>query len=95
MRCGPFRSDNALSPLFVDSRISQWRDLLPSWDNPAERVRAVIEKLAERHNVSGENALVLLLYVLRDQAPTGDACYSELDVLANELAVSLGEPPTR
>jgi hypothetical protein len=40
-----FRSDSALSPLFVDSRISQWRDMLPSRDSPAERVQAVIEKL--------------------------------------------------
>ena len=87
LRCGPFRSDNALAPLFVDSRISQWRDLLPSRDNPVERVQAVIEKLSERNNAQGENALVLLLCVLRDQTSADDACYAQLDALANELAV--------
>jgi|GEM_PF-3649951 len=93
LRCGPFRSDNALSPLFVDSRISQWRGMLPSRDNPAERVQAVIEKLAARHDAQGENALVLLLRVLRDRTPTNDACYGQLDALANELATSLNTPP--
>lgn len=89
LRCGPFRSDNALSPLFVDSRISQWRDLLPSRDNPKERVEAVMEKLSERHNAQGDNALVLLLRVIRDRTSTGDACHAQLDALADELAASL------
>ncbi|MBN2393976.1 MAG: SIR2 family protein [Anaerolineae bacterium] len=92
LRCGPFRSDNALSPLFVDSRISQWRDMLPSRDNPAERVQAVIEKLSERSNAQGENALVLLLRVLRDRTSPGDACYGQLDALADDLAASLSTP---
>jgi len=87
LRCGPFRSDNALAPLFVDSRISPWRDLLPSRDNPAERVQAVIEKLSERNNAQGDNALVLLLCVLRDQTSADDACYGQLDALVNDLAV--------
>jgi hypothetical protein len=95
LRCGPFRSDNALSPLFVDSRISQWRDLLPSRDNPAERAQAVIEKLSERNNAQGENALVLLLRVLRDRTSSGDACCGQLDALANELAVTMSAPPPK
>lgn len=91
LRCGPFRSDNALSPLFVDSRISQWRDLLPSRDNAAERVQAVIEKLSERNTAQGENALVLLLEVLRDQTSPDDACFGQLDALVREL-VTLSPP---
>ena len=92
LRCGPFRSDNALSPLFVDSRISQWRDLLPARDNPQERVEAVMEKLLERHNAPGDNALVLLLRVLRDRTSDGDACHAQLDALADELAARLSAP---
>ncbi len=87
-----FRSDSALSPLFVDSRISQWRDMLPSRDSPAERVQAVIEKLWGRYNDRGENALVLLLYVLRDQTPPGDADHKQLAFLADELAATFQSP---
>lgn len=85
LRCGPFRSDNALSPLFVDSRISQWRDLLPSRENPTERVQAVIDELLTHTNTAGKNALVLLLLVLRDRTSRGDACYGQLDTLSQEL----------
>ncbi|MBN1875768.1 MAG: SIR2 family protein [Anaerolineae bacterium] len=85
LRCGPFRSDNGLPPLFVDSRISQWRDILPSRDTPAGRVQAVIDTLVMHANAEGKNALVLLLHVLRDHASRRDACYGQLAALAKEL----------
>ncbi len=85
IRCGPFQSDSALRPLFVDSRISAWRDDLPSADSASKRVRAVIDYLLPKFNASGENALVLLIQVLRDQVSRDDACYGQLGTLATEL----------
>lgn len=67
---------------------------LRAGDNPAERVQAVIEKLSERNTIQGENALVLLLEVLRDQTSPDDACFGLLDALASELAASLSAPPS-
>lgn len=90
LRCGPFQSDHTLRPLFIDSRISAWRDDLPSATSTSKRVQAVIEYLWPQSNASGENALVLLLQVLRDQTSRGDACYGQLDALAVELETVLG-----
>lgn len=85
LRCGPFDSDSSVRPLFVDSRISSWRHSLPSRDNAAARVQAVIDELWKHESAEGENALVLFLRVLRDQTPRGDACYGQLDALADAL----------
>jgi hypothetical protein len=84
LRCGP-RDSQTLRPMFVDSRISQWRDMVPARDNPAEHVQAVIDTLWSRANAAGENALVLLLDVLRDRTPRGDACYEDLNAVARKL----------
>jgi hypothetical protein len=89
LRCGPFDSDRALRPLFVDARLSPWRDWLPEASSPGERVLAVIEILSERRNSQGERALVLFLRVLRDNSPPGDACRHELAALADETAAAL------
>ncbi|MBD3216391.1 MAG: hypothetical protein GF311_27510 [Candidatus Lokiarchaeota archaeon] len=85
LRCGPFRSDTALRPLFIDRRISLWHNSLPSANSPIERVQATIEHLFLKSNAEGTNALVLLLRVLRDQTSQGDACYGQLDKLAKKL----------
>ncbi|MBN2006241.1 MAG: metallophosphoesterase [Anaerolineae bacterium] len=85
LRCGPFQSDSTLRPLFVDSRISAWRDDLPSADSASKRVQAVIDYLLPKFNDSGDNALVLLILVIRDQTPRGDACRGRLDALAKDL----------
>lgn len=84
LRCGP-RDSQTLRPLFVDSRISQWRDMVPARDNPAEHVQAVIDTLWSRANDAGENALILLLDVLRDRTSSRDACHGDLNALAREL----------
>jgi hypothetical protein len=89
LRCGPFDSDRALRPLFVDARLSAWRDLLPEAGSRAERARAVIDALSERANPAGENALALLLRVLAENTPPGDACRGQLVALAAEVAAVL------
>ncbi len=86
LRCGPFDSDRTLRPLFVDARLSAWRDLLPEAGNRVERVRAVIDALSTRANPNGDNALVLLLRVLAENTPLGDACREQLAALAEEVA---------
>ena len=85
LRCGAFRRDSDLPPLFVDSRISVWRDDLPSANSPSKRVQAVIDYLLPQANAVGENALVLFLRVLADDKPPGNACHGELHALARAL----------
>jgi hypothetical protein len=85
LRCGAFRRDSDLPPLFVDSRISVWRDDLPSANSPSKRVQAVVDYLLPQANAAGENALVLFLRVLADHKPSGDACHGQLEALAGAL----------
>lgn len=92
LRCGPFQSDSALPPLFIDNRISLWRDGLPSASSAVARVQAVVDYLLPKSNTGGENALVLLLDVLRDHISSGDACYGQLETLARELAQAASAP---
>ncbi|MBN2393810.1 MAG: hypothetical protein JXR84_23965, partial [Anaerolineae bacterium] len=86
LRCGPFDSDRALRSLFVDARLSAWHDLLPEASNRVERAQAVIDALCRRANPAGENALALLLRVLAENTPPGDACREHLMALAQEVA---------
>lgn len=86
MSCGPFDSDHTLRPLFVDARLSAWRDVLPEASNRAERVRAIIDALSRRANPAGENALVLLLRVIGENTPPGDACREQIAALVQEVA---------
>lgn len=89
LRCGPFDSDRALRPLFVDARLSAWSDLLPEASSRVDRARAFINALSERENPIGENALVLLLRVLAENTPDDDACRGQLTLLAGEVADTL------
>ncbi len=87
LRCGPFQNDSGLRPLFIDSRISAWRDGLPGANSSTARVQAVMDYLLPKSSsATGENALVLLMHVMRDQISRGDACYGQLEALANQLA---------
>ena len=86
LRCGPFEINSSLRPLFVDSRISQWRNNLPSANSASKRVKAIIDEMLKHTNTKGENALVLLLHVVRDlDTSRQDICYGQLDTLASEL----------
>jgi len=89
LRCGACDSDRALRALFVDARLSAWRDLLPEAGTRAERARAVVAALSERTNPAGENALALLLRVLAENTPPGDALREELAALAGEVTAAV------
>lgn len=43
LRCGPFNSDDTLKTVFIDERISPWRDEIPNAANPKDRVNKVVE----------------------------------------------------
>lgn len=88
--CGPFHSVEALRAVFVDIRINCWRNHLPEAKTLDELVNATIDFLWEQSDAAGENALILLLQVLRDQKIPNDACYHRLHELAERLS---GAPP--
>jgi len=72
--------------VFADARISLWREQLPEVDNPASRVRTIIDLLRDKRDAARQNGLILLLRVLADQTVPADACYHDLIALAEALA---------
>ena len=85
LACGPFSTDDELNTIFVEKRLSPWRNRLPQTDNATRRVEKVIYFLYDQHNDEGKNALVLMLRVLSERHDTGDDCHHRLAKLANEL----------
>lgn len=85
LRCGPFHSDRELRAVFADARISLWRELLPEADNPAGRVRTVIDLLRDKSSTAQQNGLILLLRVLAGQTSPADTCHQDLTDLAEAL----------
>lgn len=86
LRCGPFDSDVDLRAMFVDTRISPWRDAFPEVRSRRSRVSVLIDELLHHYTPARENALVLFLHVLREKASPGDACHQDLTMLTEELA---------
>jgi formylglycine-generating enzyme required for sulfatase activity len=87
LQCGPFDDVAALADVFIDARISRWRDCLPDTARDRrERVKAVIKRFyGMEQDRAEDNALVLLLRVLADCVEPGDACHRALTELAFEL----------
>ncbi len=83
--CGEFSSIDVLRAIFVDARISHWRDDLPTGRNPAELANLTIDFLLQKSNTQEENALVLFLHVLKDQKSPEDICYQKLAMMAEKL----------
>jgi hypothetical protein len=90
--CGPFSSDDAIRAVFVDNRLSPWRNSLPQANNPNSRVQAIVEFLYDRFSQAGENAVVSLLRVLSERTDPGDACHQRLADLADKLEHELRSP---
>jgi len=91
--CEAFESDHQLAALFADGRIHPWRHLVPNAGSPAERVEATIKALYDQFNQAGQNALELLVELLRDIKDPQDRCHQDLADLAEELAVGGVELP--
>lgn len=89
LNCDLFTTDKELIAMFVDARLTPWRNRLPTANNPTERVEGVITLLYNQHDQIGQNALVLLLQVLSERVDSGDACHQHLVDLANKAAQRL------
>ena len=89
LRCGLFSNDYELMAVFIDDRLSPWRDQIPSAESPASRVDAIISFLINKQNASQRNALVLLLRVLSERKDPRDICYNDLAEVANALETEL------
>lgn len=84
--CGPFESDSELQTVFVDERLSHWRDGLPEADNSASRVKKTIGYLLGKVDRAGENGLALFLRVLGERLDANDACRQRLIELSAEIS---------
>ncbi len=85
-RCGPFDSNQDLAIIFIDDRIADWSDLVPTAINRERRIRALIAALCNQYTPEGENVLVLFLQVLLEQYPSANSCHNELFEVMKELA---------
>lgn len=85
LTCGSIDTDRELKDIFIDTRISPWRNKLPQANNVERRVNAIISFLLSQYNDINENALVLFLRVLNDLSPIGTACRRDLAELVYEL----------
>ena len=93
LACGPFDEPPAIRRIFtLNRKLQLWQNGLPSADNAAARVDALIAYLLERFNVDKENGLVLFLEALAASKAEGDPCRQGLTRLAAELDAEV-EPP--
>jgi len=81
------------APLFVDNRLSPWREMLPESHCTIDQARAIIATLFNRHNAQGDNVLVLFLTVLAERVSPADACHRQLYLLSTELRRTLEGRP--
>jgi len=95
--CGSFENDRQLRSLFVDPRISPWRDRLPTHSlNLYDLVNDVISLLHTKHSAAyKENGLILFLEVVAEQIDKDDACHGQiLDLIPQLSGVSPPPLPT-
>ncbi|MDM8526637.1 tetratricopeptide repeat protein [Anaerolineales bacterium HSG24] len=83
--CAPIDSNEGFRAVFVDSRISMWRNDLPEATKITKRIDLVIDFLRGRYDDNQQNALILLLHVLADRISEGDSCKHKLLNLAQGL----------
>lgn len=87
--CGVFQSAESLQSLFVDTRISIWRDQLPTSNTISERMRLAVNFLYWRENDRGENGLILFLQALLISLQQEDANYNGVKKLIGEIQASI------
>jgi hypothetical protein len=85
LACDQFNSNRELRAIFVDKRISSWRDNLPGAGNPHSRVITTISYLYDKYNSKEENALVLFLRALRAYVSPDDHLHKRIKNLAIEI----------
>jgi hypothetical protein len=87
--CGPFGSDRTLVGVFVDDRIAHWKNHVSEASTRRERVDFFVSDFLNRQNRAGQNALVLFLQAVHDQAEEEDTCHLRLNDLAIEVAAAI------
>ncbi len=92
-KCAAVGSQARLRALFVDSRIAQWRGILPEADNLSERVHLLVGRLLERENAQRQSALALFLWVASDDGETWPEQRQTLRRAAQAVSEELGLPP--
>lgn len=86
--CGHFSSNQQVRQLFIDQRISHWRDEIPEAGTVIDRVNAFIDMMWRKYDKGGNNGLVLFLLVLSDNVHPTDACYQRIIYLGERLEQS-------
>lgn len=91
LECEQFASDDTLKAVVASyAPLKPWRFSLPQANSIPGRVDAVIGYLVHKHRSdTKENALVLLVCLLRDRIPEGDERHQQLVDLAVELKDAL------
>lgn len=91
--CGPFDSNLDLLAVFEDARLAPWREDVPLAGNRLDRIDALIAWLLEDTSAQDEqetscphHALVLFTRVCAEHAGRDDACYDQLQAVAQRLA---------
>lgn len=89
---GQFDTDSHVMHLFVDTRLTPWRNRLPTSNNLDARVASVITLLDNQFDSHGEPALLSLIMVLLDRVHPGDSHHKRLDDLREVLSHRLSLP---
>lgn len=76
-----FSNNKTLETVFIDNRISQWRDQLPQPDQKEARVEQLILLLLNKHSRDEKSALLLFLEVLLSRSNSTDIRSGELQYL--------------
>jgi hypothetical protein len=74
--------------IFSDARLQIWQDHLPEAFNLGQRIERTIYYLKEKENTLGENALVLLLYVLSERYLPHDERHDLLLDIVHQMQTS-------
>lgn len=91
LRCGPFNDEHQLQAMFLDARLSPWRDHLSRANTTAGTVDGVILLLIEKSHAQYErDALALFLEVLAERIDPDDKCRQQVEELLQFLERSAG-----
>jgi len=85
LKCDEFASNEKLASVFIDARISDWRNKVPQPTDLQTRVDLLINYLFDTRNNIGESGLILFLHVLRDRRAFSDELAQQLIKLLDDL----------
>ena len=89
-KCMAVSTQARLRALFVDSRIAQWRGIVPEADNRSERIYLLVDRLLDQQNAQEQSALALFLWVVSDNHETSIKHRRDLRSIAQAVTYELG-----